>query len=152
MASDSRELPATGGRIFFTSLLTDRPLALGLCGAATVHLGLRIAGMAGWPCPFLSATGVPCPGCGLSRAAVEFLGGHVAGALSRHAFAPGALVGLGLLLAAAVLPAEPRAWLIGWVRKVEERTRFAAWFLGALLLYWALRLTLDGAHFLSLVK
>ncbi len=152
MRPDSGESSARGARGFFTALLADRPLALALCGAATVQLGLRIAGLAGWPCPFLSATGVPCPGCGLSRAAVELLGGHVADALARHAFAPGALVGLGLLLAAAVLAAGPRARLIGWVGRIEARTRFAAWFLGALLLYWALRLTLDGAHFLSLVK
>lgn len=152
MPAEICEPSAPTQRAFFASLLADRRLALGLCGVAVVHLGSRACGIAGWPCPILTATGLPCPGCGLSRAAVELLGGHFANAMARHAFAPVAIVGIALLLAAALLGGASRARLVAWVQRVEARTHFAAWSLAALLLYWALRLALDGAHFLSLVR
>ena len=34
-----------------------------------------------WQCPMLEATGVPCPGCGATRAFVHFANGDFAGAL-----------------------------------------------------------------------
>ncbi len=34
-----------------------------------------------WQCPMLEATGVPCPGCGATRAFVHFVNGDFAGAL-----------------------------------------------------------------------
>jgi hypothetical protein len=35
-------------------------------------------------CPFAALTGVPCPGCGLSRAALALLSGDVAAAFHFH--------------------------------------------------------------------
>ena len=136
----------------FASLLADRKIAAGLCGAAAVHLGLRAAGWSGWPCPLLSTFGVPCPGCGLSRAAVALLRGEFGRAMTLHAFAPVAIAGMALLVAASALGPQPRTRLIGWVRRIEQRSGFSVWMLAALLLYWALRLTLDVAGFASLVR
>lgn len=35
-------------------------------------------------CPFLRVTGVPCPGCGMTRAALSLLQGDMQGALRHH--------------------------------------------------------------------
>ncbi|MCE7921103.1 MAG: DUF2752 domain-containing protein [Chloroflexi bacterium CFX1] len=88
----------------------------------------------------LSATGVPCPGCGLTRAVMQLLHGDVAASLQTHAFAPVALAALLLAILALVLPEPARAKLIGFIRGFETRNGLAAW--GGLLwmLYWAARL------------
>lgn len=43
--------------------------------------GALIAGLillAGWHCPFRFITGLPCPGCGMTRALLALLKGHLA--------------------------------------------------------------------------
>ena len=105
-------------RAVFSSLLADRRAALCLCGAAAWHLGASAAGLGGWPCPVLSTLGVPCPGCGLSRAALLFMQGEIGRALSTHAFAPAFVVALGMLFIAALSGARGRERLAGAVRNV----------------------------------
>jgi len=138
-------------RVLFASLLGDRKMATAICGAALLHLGCTAAGHFGWSCPILSASGVPCPGCGLSRATLALLRGEVRHALTLHAFAPVLLGALTLLFAAAVLGPEARQRLSEIIRKIEMRTRITAWMLLALLAYWTLRLALDGRQFIALV-
>ena len=84
-------------------------------------------------CPFRQATGVPCPGCGSTRAALALAGGDPAGAVMHN---PLTIV---LGLAAA-------SWLVlrvGFARRVSLRVSPAArrfiWvaFLVVLLVNWA---------------
>jgi hypothetical protein len=109
--------------------------ALGLL--QTVLVALRLPG---WPCAFRQATGVPCPGCGLSRALAALLRGDLVSALTFHAFAPLlAVCGL-VLLAAAFLPQAARARLSARVGSFESRTGIAVWLAAAFLVYWVVRL------------
>ena len=39
------------------------------------------------PCPVLAATGVPCPGCGMTRSCVALVSGNVGEAWQLHPFA-----------------------------------------------------------------
>lgn len=56
--------------------------ALSACGAAVLAVGaLTVSGIG---CVFRFATGVPCPGCGMTRAYLAFLSGDVACALAFH--------------------------------------------------------------------
>jgi hypothetical protein len=85
-------------------------------GIRTRELRVASAGMvaiaAAWPilphpgvaCPLRAATGIPCPFCGMTRAVVAAVHGHLGAAL---AFNPGGLV---VLLLALVAIARP-AWL-----------------------------------------
>jgi hypothetical protein len=139
-------------RTLFGSLLANRAVSACLCGAAALQLGLRVFGAGGWPCPFLLAFGLPCPGCGLSRAAVILLSGDLRRALTLHAFAPFFVAVLTLLFIATVLGPQERARAAEWVGRIEQRTGISLWLLGALLAYWALRLALDGPQFVSLVR
>lgn len=57
-------------------------------------------------CPFAMAFGIPCPGCGLSRAAFALLRGDVHAALAVHPLSPIALPAA-LALALHVTSARP---------------------------------------------
>jgi uncharacterized protein DUF2752 len=131
----SKERPAVLG-----SLLEERGLtaALVLAGAAQVALvGLHLPG---WPCAFRAVTGLPCPGCGMSRSVAALVRGHWREAMAWHAFGPLALAVAVLMVVAAVLPAGSRHRLAEHVAAVERRTGSALVLAAALLLYWILRL------------
>jgi hypothetical protein len=76
-------------------------------------------------CPFKRVTGLPCPGCGATRAAVSLLQGDLSGAV---AWNPLAMAALGVFVAVAALrvgagrkvqvqlgPAQRKAALAGMV-------------------------------------
>jgi hypothetical protein len=82
-------------------------------GELRVASGGMVAIAAAWPllpfhpavaCPLRAATGVPCPFCGMTRAVVAAVHGHVATSL---AFNPAGIVVLVLAVVAIVRP----AWL-----------------------------------------
>ena len=129
-----------------SSLLLDRRVSLGVTGVAAVQVAAVWAGVGGWPCPLKSALGIPCPGCGLTRASVALLRGQFATAFGLHAFAPVLLVGLAALAVAGLLPAARREAFAGLVGRFERRTKAAYVLSAALLLYWSVRLLfLPGA-------
>lgn len=144
MASGAVETP-------LTSLLRSRPTATFLAGIAGVHLALVAFGLPGWPCPLLSGLGIPCPGCGLSRAVIELLRGDWRGAMELHAFAPVFLVAIAMILGTSLLPERHRLPLIETVERVERRTGVSALLLVGLLLYWVFRWASEPATYLALV-
>jgi hypothetical protein len=105
-----------------------------------------VTGVGGWPCPLKMALGIPCPGCGLTRASVALLRGEFATAFRTHAFAPALLLGVLAFAVAGFLPAARRDAFASLVGRVERRTRVAYVVLAALLVYWSVRLLfLPGA-------
>lgn len=125
----------------FSQLLEDRRGSLLLAGAGVAHLGLNLAGLPGWVCPIRVATGIPCPGCGLTLATMEILRGDLSASFRTHAFAPVFLAALALMLAALVLPEGARTRLVGSISKVEQGSGVTAWVMLVLFLYWGVRLT-----------
>jgi hypothetical protein len=82
-----------------TSLVSRRPWlapvatgALGLVGLAYIGLNNPADGGAFVPCPFHQATGLWCPGCGITRATHLLLNGDVAGALAMNLLLPAVIV------------------------------------------------------------
>ncbi len=122
-------------------LLDDRRIAAALVAAIGLHL--LLGGVLHVPlfvCPFHTVTGLPCPGCGLSRALLSLASGDWAAALRFHPFTPYFLaLGAGLALAAA-LPARPRNALIARVAALERRTRLNAAILTGFVLFGVGRL------------
>ena len=89
-------------------------------------------------CPFRLATGLPCPGCGLTRSWVDLLHGRAGDALAANPFGIVALVVAVALIAvvtSAVVrrqPVPPFAVLLGTGR----RRRVLTWLGGALAVAW----------------
>ena len=136
------ELPDTSP----ASLLRDRRVALVLTAVAAAQIGALSAGVGGWPCPLRNLTGVPCPGCGLTRAVVALARGEWGESLAAHAFAPVLVISLAAVAFAALLPRRQREAFVGLAGRLERRTRASALLLAALLLYWLARLLfLPGA-------
>lgn len=127
-------------------------MALVVCGAAVAQLALVRAGWPGWPCPAVHAFGVPCPGCGLTRATVALLGGDWRTALALHAFAPALLGAFALVASAAVLPERPRRLIISGVETLERRVHMSRILFAGLLLYWSLRLLFSHGTLIRLMR
>lgn len=121
-------------------LMRQRGLCRGLLAAVLV-LGVgMVLGKGWWGCVFAEVTGLPCPGCGLSRALLALARGEWALAWRLHPLAPG-FVGVGLAVVwAAVMPA---GWVSAGAERVEameRRTKLTALFLMALIAFGLLRL------------
>jgi hypothetical protein len=91
-------------------------------------------------CPFHLLTGLPCPGCGVTRSASNLLRGDVARAINYHAFGPVLLPPIFLL---GLLALAPRRWrdgvrdaLLTWAVPIRRAYLAVA---GLFLLYGFLR-------------
>lgn len=131
--------------------LYHRSTGLVVLGVVAAHGGLVMAGWPGWPCPVRTTLGIPCPGCGLSRALAALVSGDWQTSLTYHAFAPLFLAGIILIGAATLLPSAPRQRLIGWVEHTERYSGFMALFLIGLVFYWLARLLFFGPAFFNLI-
>lgn len=134
------------------AILRDRRLALAITGVATLNLALFALHAPTWQCPLLSASGVPCPGCGLTRAIALLFQGDWRASMTMHAFAPFFLIGLVVIGLGALLPSRGRQVFIGNVQKVEQSTAITTVLLAALLAYWLVRLLFLKATFLQLIS
>jgi len=92
-----------------------RAVAAGLLGAATIWPALPVHPPLA--CPLRTATGIPCPFCGMTRACVAAVHGHLATSL---AFNP---AGVLVLAAAVVALVRPRL-----LTAVRVRVHVPAWF------------------------
>jgi len=133
-------------------LLRDRKFALVVAGTAGVQIALVSLSLPGWVCPFFRVTGIPCPGCGLTRAVILLLKGDVQGSLRFHAFAPILLLTAVSLILFLVLPRSITQPTIAKVELLEQRTGFTVIILVGLILYWLARLLFMQTAFVQLIR
>jgi hypothetical protein len=124
----------------FSTILDSRVETAAIVGFGVVHVGLSMMGLSFWNCPILAATGVPCPGCGLTRATMQLFHGNISDSLQTHAFAPIFLMALLLMITVLVLPESAGTKIINFVNRLETRNGITAWVFSSLMLYWAFRL------------
>jgi uncharacterized protein DUF2752 len=124
------------------SVMRRRTEALAISGAAVIQGSLMAMGLPGWPCPVRHALGIPCPGCGLTRATAALLHGDWHTSLGLHAFAPLFMLALALVAVSSLLPDTPRRSLISAIETIEHRTGISAILLTGVLFYWLIRLLL----------
>jgi len=133
-------------------MLRNRKLMLVITGAVALQLGLTSLKFSGWQCPLLHLFGVPCPGCGLTRATIFLLKGDWQRSIAYHAFAPAFVIAFALVLGAAVLPRAARARVIDVTDSVERHTGIAVIILLGLIVYWLARLLILQSAFVKLIQ
>ena len=121
-------------------LLQRRWIIVMLAAVVFAMMAMTASGITTWQCPLRSTLGVPCPGCGLTRAMVLFVHGHWQAAISLHAFAPIVLTAVVLLAIGGTLPARQRQTLAACVTVFEKRTGITMLLVLSALIYWALRI------------
>ncbi|MCB2155883.1 DUF2752 domain-containing protein [bacterium] len=129
--------------------LFSRPVAIG--GAIGTVLGAFILSPTGSGpsmCTLQRATGLPCPGCGLTRSVTSFLHGHFSWAWHYHPFGPIIALFFVFLTILAVLPKRYREPIMQWL---EKRDAVVAWIfmvvLIAMVAYGIIRLILVAMHY-----
>ncbi len=122
-------------------LMHNRWFLIVIASLTVLQIGLAAAGWRGWECPIRFVSGVPCPGCGLSRAMALFIQGNWQSAICVHAFAPILLVAVGFLAISAIMPRELQHEAARRVAAWESRTGIVAIALVAMFIYWGLRLS-----------
>jgi hypothetical protein len=135
----------------FTSILESRAMGLAIIGAAILHTGLTILGLPSWSCPVRELFGIPCPGCGLSRAIGALLQRDWETSLAFHALAPFFLLALIIIAITTFLPATQRHWAINQIKMIERHTGITGIFLIGLVLYWLTRLLFFREAFINLI-
>lgn len=134
-----------------SNLLANRPTCLAIIGGLGLHSGLVMAGLPGWICPIRANLGVPCPGCGLSRAIASLLRGDWESSLTYHAFAPLFLIAFGLIVITVLLPAALQTRFIQWIERVESYTGVTSILLILFVFYWLARLIFLRQSFINLI-
>jgi hypothetical protein len=136
----------------FASVIRNPKDARVLAGLGFLHLVLAYVGFSGWRCPIFLATGVPCPGCGLTRGTAALLRGDWKAMVEAHLFAP---VFLGAAVITGITALVPETWrkrIIDWIEKIEGQTQIALLIIISLFVYWGLRLGLQADLFITLMK
>jgi hypothetical protein len=136
----------------FASILRNPNDARVLAAIGCIHLTFAYYGIKGWTCPILFTTGVPCPGCGLTRAAGALLEGDWKTMATTHLFAPVYIAAAVLIGIIAIVPEKLRNIIVEKIAQVENQTRLTLVVVFGLVLYWGLRLVLDPGSFIDLMK
>jgi hypothetical protein len=117
------------------ALLAQPRLARGLL------LGTAVYGLISWwglpllVCPWKNLTGLPCPGCGMTRSTFALLRGHYRQSLESNALT---WVVLLMLLIVAIGVTIPARYRMVWVRSIgrwEQRSRWGLWYAIVLIIY-----------------
>lgn len=94
-------------------------------------------------CWFHRTTGLPCPGCGMTRSVACLLQGDLHEALRLHPLGPLVLMALVFLTVAALLPDSPRMALVARVESLEARVPWLPYvLLVGLVIFGMVRLAL----------
>ena len=133
-------------------VLRDRKFTFALAGATGLHIALVSLSLPSWECPFFRLTGIPCPGCGLTRAVILLLKGDLQASLRFHAFAPLVLLTAVALILVLLLPRSITQPAISKLEILERQTGFTAIILVGLILYWLARLLFLQTAFVQLIR
>lgn len=143
---------ATVFRPVLSTILRNRKLTIAISGVAFLQLLLTFFGLPGWQCPFFHALGLPCPGCGMTRASVFLAHGELKQAMVMHAFAPFFLIALGII---AICAASPRSYAMSVANRAESLERYTGitgLLLIGLIVYWMARLLLMQGAFVRMIQ
>jgi uncharacterized protein DUF2752 len=133
-------------------LLRNRRFGLLLTGALSLNIVAIGLHLPGWECAFFRVTGLPCPGCGLTRACMLLLKGELQASIKFHAFAPVFVLFIAILIVCMLLPRTITDGFITKAEALERQTGITIIILGGLILYWLARLLLFPTAFAQLIR
>ena len=136
----------------FSAILHDRRLSSVICGATLLQLLLALIRFPSWPCPVFHTFGIPCPGCGMTRATLFLIRGEWKQALVMHAYAPIVLIALALITFCTIAPTRQAERMATRAEIIERYTGLTTLLLGGLILYWLVRLLVMQAAFVRLIQ
>jgi hypothetical protein len=134
------------------TILRDRRFGWLLTGTLGLHVALVSLHIQSWQCPFFAVTGIPCPGCGLTRACMLLLRGQVQESFRFHAFAPVFIIFISILVVSTLLPRSIAEPLVDKTEAMERQTGITIIILGGLILYWLARLIFFPTTFAQLIR
>ncbi len=91
-------------------------------------------------CLFLASTGIPCPGCGLTRSFLAMTHNNVPEAINYHLFGPVLFVGLVILIIHLVIEIYLKRSVSSFYGKLLRKRSIQVSFLFSILGYHAVRL------------
>jgi hypothetical protein len=133
-------------------IIRQRALTIALAAAGVIQVASTLMGVTLFPCPFLHTTGIPCPGCGASRACAALLRGRFRGALHLHLFAPFFLLAIAIFIFASFLSGSARLRFTQSLATFERATKITQLLLATAIVYWLFRLLYDFHGFQELVR
>ena len=136
----------------FATILRDRRFGYVICTATFLQLALTLLRFPSWPCPIFHTLGVPCPGCGMTRATLFLVHGEWRQALTMHAFAPIVVLALALITVCTIAPRTRAEWIADRTEVVERYTGLTTLLLSGLILYWLARLLILQSAFVRLIQ
>jgi Protein of unknown function (DUF2752) len=117
------------------ALLADMRLARAMI------IGTALYGLLAWldipvfPCPWKNVTGLPCPGCGMTRSTFSLLHGRVLESLNYNALTGIILLFWLIIVIGITIPARYRNIWIEKIGQWEQRSKWALWFAGIVAIY-----------------
>ncbi|MFK7788044.1 MAG: DUF2752 domain-containing protein [Phycisphaeraceae bacterium] len=142
--------PVRGGLLYWVrfpvlaSLMRIRLFCCGLVCLLGVQQFLSLYGLSLIECYVLKLTGIPCPGCGLTRGVMAAARQDWSGVLYFNAFGPLALIAVVLMVLGCVLPTRLRDRLADGVEAVERATGVTNLCFLILWVYWLSRILILG--------
>lgn len=120
---------------FLTVFIADVRLGRGMLIGGVIYGTLTLMGLPVLPCPWNQLTGLPCPGCGMTRSTFALLRGDFWESLRLNAFTWIILLFWLLVAIGITLPKTMRLRLVEKLGAWEDRSRWALWFLVILVIY-----------------
>ena len=121
--------------ILFANVLRERTLCAWLLVTGTVLVVANRLGLTLWACPFNKVTGLPCPGCGVTRGMGALARGRWHEAIEFNLFTPMIALSVATMLIVTLLPDSRRFATIQVLSKLEQRTGLPLLTLIAMILW-----------------
>jgi hypothetical protein len=118
----------------FAILLRERLVCISFILAGLFLVCTNLLGWKLWLCGFRAFTGLPCPGCGMTRSIASLSKGHWHAGIAYHPFGPLVFIGALLFIIITCLPQRSRVRILPWIARSEQRT---GWSIAIIILFMA---------------